>query len=57
MTTTGNGTEDHSLRKTDLHDVPQVDEAVYSARKMAKKLGGTLTKERIGKTLKIRIKY
>ena len=28
-----------------------------AARKMAKKLGGTLIKERIGKTLKIRIKY
>ena len=28
-----------------------------AARKMAKKLGGTLVKERIGKTLKIRIKY
>lgn len=28
-----------------------------AARKMAKKLGGTLSKERVGKTLKIRIKY
>lgn len=28
-----------------------------AARKMAKKLGGTLIKERVGKTLKIRIKY
>lgn len=28
-----------------------------AARKMAKKLGGILIKERIGKTLKIRIKY
>ncbi|MBK9767000.1 MAG: hypothetical protein IPP63_08240 [Chloracidobacterium sp.] len=28
-----------------------------AARKMAEKLGGTLIKERIGKTLKIRIKY
>ena len=28
-----------------------------AARKMAKKLGGTLVNERIGKTLKIRIKY
>ncbi len=28
-----------------------------AARKMAKKLGGILVKERIGKTLKIRIKY
>ncbi len=28
-----------------------------AARKMAKKLGGTLIKERIGKTIKIRIKY
>ncbi len=28
-----------------------------AARKMAKKLGGRLIKERIGKTLKIRIKY
>lgn len=28
-----------------------------AARKMAKKLGGTLIKERIGKTVKIRIKY
>ncbi|MBK7935087.1 MAG: hypothetical protein IPK01_16780 [Acidobacteria bacterium] len=28
-----------------------------AARKMAKQLGGTLIKERIGKTLKIRIKY
>lgn len=28
-----------------------------AARKMAKRLGGTLIKERIGKTLKIRIKY
>lgn len=28
-----------------------------AARKMAKKLGGTLVKERVGKTLKIRIKY
>ena len=28
-----------------------------AARKMATKLGGTLIKERIGKTLKIRIKY
>ncbi len=28
-----------------------------TARKMAKKLGGTLSKERVGKTLKIRIKY
>ena len=27
------------------------------ARKMAKRLGGTLIKERVGKTLKIRIKY
>lgn len=27
------------------------------ARKIAKKLGGTLSKERVGKTLKIRIKY
>ena len=27
------------------------------ARKMAKKLGGTLIKERVGKTLKIRVKY
>jgi len=28
-----------------------------AARQMAKKLGGTLIKERIGKTIKIRIKY
>lgn len=28
-----------------------------AARKMAKKLGGTLIKERIGKTIKIRVKY
>ncbi|HQZ97893.1 MAG TPA: DUF1257 domain-containing protein [Pyrinomonadaceae bacterium] len=28
-----------------------------AARKIAKKLGGTLIKERVGKTLKIRIKY
>jgi hypothetical protein len=28
-----------------------------AAREMAKKLGGTLSKERVGKTLKIRIKY
>jgi len=28
-----------------------------AARKMAKKLGGTLVRERIGKTVKIRIKY
>ena len=28
-----------------------------AARTMAKKLGGTLIKERVGKTLKIRIKY
>ena len=28
-----------------------------AAKKMAKRLGGTLIKERIGKTLKIRIKY
>lgn len=28
-----------------------------AARKMAKKLGGTLLKERIGKTVKIRIKF
>ncbi len=28
-----------------------------AARKMAKKLGGTLIRERVGKTLKIRIKY
>lgn len=28
-----------------------------AARKMAKKLGGTLIKERIGKTIKIRIKF
>jgi len=28
-----------------------------AARRMASKLGGTLIKERIGKTLKIRIKY
>jgi len=28
-----------------------------AARKMARKLGGTLIKERIGKTVKIRIKY
>jgi hypothetical protein len=27
------------------------------ARKMAKKLGGTLVKERIGKTVKIRVKF
>jgi hypothetical protein len=28
-----------------------------TARKMAKKLGGTLLKERVGKTIKIKIKY
>ena len=28
-----------------------------AARKMAKKLGGTLIKERIGKTIKIRVKF
>lgn len=28
-----------------------------AARKMAKKLGGTLIKERIGKTVKIRVKF
>ncbi len=28
-----------------------------AARKMAKKLGGTLIKERVGKTIKIRVKY
>lgn len=28
-----------------------------TARKMAKKLGGTLLKEQIGKTIKIRVKY
>ncbi len=28
-----------------------------SARKMAKKLGGTLIKERVGKTIKIRVKF
>ena len=28
-----------------------------AARKMAKKLGGTLVKERIGKTIKIRVKF
>ncbi len=28
-----------------------------AARKMAKKLGGTLVKERIGKTVKIRVKF
>ncbi|MCW5958310.1 MAG: DUF1257 domain-containing protein [Pyrinomonadaceae bacterium] len=28
-----------------------------AARKMARKLGGTLVKERIGKTVKIRVKY
>lgn len=28
-----------------------------AARKMAKKLGGTLLKERIGKTIKIRVKF
>lgn len=28
-----------------------------TARKMAKKLGGTLVKERIGKTVKIRVKF
>lgn len=28
-----------------------------AARKMARKLGGTLIKERIGKTLKIRVKF
>jgi len=28
-----------------------------TARKMAKKLGGTLIKERIGQTIKIRVKY
>lgn len=28
-----------------------------AAKKMAKKLGGSLIKERVGKTLKIRIKY
>ena len=28
-----------------------------AARKIAKKLGGTLIKERVGKTLKIRIRY
>ncbi|HMO79497.1 MAG: DUF1257 domain-containing protein [Pyrinomonadaceae bacterium] len=28
-----------------------------AARKMAKKLGGTLIKERVGKTIKIRVKF
>lgn len=28
-----------------------------AARKMAKKLGGTLVKERVGKTIKIRVKF
>ncbi|CAN5661957.1 hypothetical protein BH24ACI3_BH24ACI3_00800 [soil metagenome] len=28
-----------------------------TARKMAKKLGGTLIKERVGKTIKIRVKF
>lgn len=28
-----------------------------TARKMAKKLGGTLVKERVGNTIKIRVKY
>ena len=28
-----------------------------TARKMAKKLGGTLVKERVGKTVKIRVKF
>lgn len=28
-----------------------------AARKMAKKLGGTLLKERVGQTIKIRVKY
>ena len=28
-----------------------------AARKMARKLGGTLIKERVGKTIKIRVKF
>jgi hypothetical protein len=35
----------------------QTNYAEATARKMAKKLGGTLLKEQIGKTIKIRVKY